>query len=86
MSLILELSGLFCGVLARTLLPYMRKLKQGRIDKFTGHGNFISGKVIAGKGVHPAAVGFNLAGDIAGTALFSALKDHVLDKMGYPAA
>jgi len=33
-SLILQILGLFSGVLARTLIPYIRKLKQGKIQKF----------------------------------------------------
>lgn len=33
-ELILKLSGIFLGVLVRTMAPYLRKLKQGRIRKF----------------------------------------------------
>jgi len=31
---IIKLSGVFAGVLARMLLPYFRKLKQNKIQKF----------------------------------------------------
>jgi len=34
MSFFVQFSGLFLGVLSRTLLPYFRKLKQGKIRKF----------------------------------------------------
>jgi hypothetical protein len=34
MSILLELLGLFFGVFSRTWIPYLRKLKQGRADKF----------------------------------------------------
>lgn len=34
MELWLKLLGILLGVLARTLLPYLRKLKQGKIKKF----------------------------------------------------
>lgn len=34
MELILKLSGILLGVLARTLVPYLRKLKQGEITEF----------------------------------------------------
>jgi len=34
MELLLKLSGILTGVLARTLLPYLRKLKQGKIESF----------------------------------------------------
>jgi hypothetical protein len=34
MELILKLSGILLGVLARTLVPYLRKLKQGKITEF----------------------------------------------------
>lgn len=36
MELVLKLSGIFFGVLARTLSPYLRKMKQGKIKKFDG--------------------------------------------------
>jgi hypothetical protein len=34
MELFLKLSGILLGVLARTLLPYLRKLMTGKIKKF----------------------------------------------------
>jgi len=34
MSFLVQFLGLFLGVLSRTLLPYFRKLKQGKIKKF----------------------------------------------------
>jgi len=34
MELLLKLSGILTGVLARTLVPYLRKLKQGKIKSF----------------------------------------------------
>lgn len=34
MDLLLKLSGILLGVLARTLVPYLRKLKQGKIQNF----------------------------------------------------
>ncbi len=34
MNIFLELSGLFFGVFTRTWIPYIRKLKQNKIDKF----------------------------------------------------
>ncbi len=34
MELFLKLSGILLGVLARTLVPYLRKLRQGKIKKF----------------------------------------------------
>ena len=34
MELLLKLSGILLGVLARTLVPYLRKLKQGKIQSF----------------------------------------------------
>jgi hypothetical protein len=34
MSLILQILGLFLGVFVRTYLPYIRKLKDGKIKKF----------------------------------------------------
>ena len=34
MSFLIQISGLFSGVFARTLVPYFRKLKQGKILKF----------------------------------------------------
>jgi len=32
--LILELSGIFLGVLARALFPWLRKLRQGKLEHF----------------------------------------------------
>jgi len=34
MELFLKLFGILFGVLARTLVPYLRKLKQGKIEEF----------------------------------------------------
>ena len=34
MELALKLLGILFGVLARTLVPYLRKLKQGKVKKF----------------------------------------------------
>jgi len=34
MDLTLKLSGIFLGVLARTLFPYLRKLKEGKVTSF----------------------------------------------------
>ena len=34
MGIVLKLTGLFLGVLLRTWLPYIRKLKQGKIERF----------------------------------------------------
>jgi len=34
MELFLKLSGILLGVLARTLVPYLRKLRQGKIKEF----------------------------------------------------
>jgi hypothetical protein len=34
MELFLKLSGILLGVLARTLVPYLRKLNQGKIKNF----------------------------------------------------
>ncbi|MCM8774597.1 MAG: hypothetical protein NC820_07715 [Candidatus Omnitrophica bacterium] len=34
MELTIKLLGVFLGVLARTLLPYIRKVKQGKVKKF----------------------------------------------------
>jgi hypothetical protein len=34
MELLLKLSGILTGVLAKTLVPYLRKLKQGKIKIF----------------------------------------------------
>ena len=34
MELVLKLLGILFGVLARTLAPYLRKLKQGKIKEF----------------------------------------------------
>ena len=34
MEIAIELSGIFLGVLARTLAPYLRKLREGKIKKF----------------------------------------------------
>jgi len=34
MELILKLLGILFGVLARTLVPYLRKFKQGKVRKF----------------------------------------------------
>jgi len=34
MEVALKLSGILFGVLARTLVPYLRKLKQGKIKSF----------------------------------------------------
>ena len=34
MELFLTLSGILLGVLARTLVPYLRKLRQGKIKEF----------------------------------------------------
>ncbi len=31
---LLIIGGLFFGVLARTLLPFLRKMKQGKVEKF----------------------------------------------------
>ena len=36
MSFVLQLSGIFCGVLFRTFLPYLRKLKSGTASPFKG--------------------------------------------------
>ena len=33
-ELVLKLLGILFGVLARTLVPYLRKLKQGKVKKF----------------------------------------------------
>ena len=35
MELALILTGIFLGILARTLLPFIRKLKQGKIEGFS---------------------------------------------------
>jgi hypothetical protein len=32
--LTLEISGIFLGVLARTLFPWLRKLRQGKLEHF----------------------------------------------------
>jgi len=34
MEVVLKLLGILFGVLARTLVPYLRKLKQGKVRKF----------------------------------------------------
>jgi len=34
MELALKLSGILFGVLARTLMPYLRKIKQGKVKEF----------------------------------------------------
>jgi len=34
MELFLKLSGILLGVLARTLVPYLRKLRQGKVKEF----------------------------------------------------
>lgn len=34
MEVILKLSGILLGVLARTLAPYLRKVKQGKVKEF----------------------------------------------------
>jgi len=34
MELLLKLLGILFGVLARTLVPYLRKLKQGKVKEF----------------------------------------------------
>jgi len=34
MKMLIQLLGLFAGVFARTWLPYIRKLKQGKIERF----------------------------------------------------
>ncbi len=34
MELFLKLSGILLGVLSRTLVPYLRKLKQGKVKEF----------------------------------------------------
>ncbi len=34
MELALKITGILCGVLARTLMPYLRKMKQGKIKRF----------------------------------------------------
>ena len=33
-ELVLKLLGILFGVLARTLVPYLRKVKQGKVKKF----------------------------------------------------
>lgn len=35
MDLTLKLSGIFLGVLARTLVPYLRKLREGKVTSFS---------------------------------------------------
>jgi len=35
MVLILKLSGILFGVLARTIVPYLRKVKQGKVKNFS---------------------------------------------------
>lgn len=35
MELALKLSGILLGVLARSLIPYLRKLKQGKVARFS---------------------------------------------------
>jgi len=37
MEFLLKLAGVFSGVLSRMLVPYIRKLKQKKIDKFNNH-------------------------------------------------
>jgi len=34
MELTLKFAGILLGVLARTLMPYLRKLRQGKIKRF----------------------------------------------------
>jgi H+/Cl- antiporter ClcA len=34
MEVVLKLSGILLGVLARTLVPYLRKVKQGKVKEF----------------------------------------------------
>ena len=34
MEVVLKLSGILLGVLARTLAPYLRKVKQGKVKEF----------------------------------------------------
>ena len=34
MDLVLKLSGIFCGILARTLVPWLRKLREGKVKGF----------------------------------------------------
>jgi hypothetical protein len=52
MEFLIKLLGIFFGVLFRMLLPYIRKLKQGKIDKFEkkylniGIGSFILSLII----------------------------------------
>lgn len=35
MELAIKLSGILLGVLARSIIPYLRKLKQGKVIKFS---------------------------------------------------
>jgi hypothetical protein len=37
MEFLLKLTGVFFGVLSRMLIPYIRKLKQGKIESFNNH-------------------------------------------------
>lgn len=52
MDLILKLSGIFLGVLVRTLVPYLRKLRQGKVTSFhsgylwSAAGSFVLGFII----------------------------------------
>ncbi len=34
MEVVIKLAGILFGVLARTIVPYLRKLKQGKVGKF----------------------------------------------------
>jgi len=49
MSFVLQLTGIFCGVLFRTLLPYLRKMKNGTARSFRGRylASAVSSAVIA---------------------------------------
>ena len=49
MSFALQLAGIFCGVLFRTILPYLRKLKSGPATAFKGRylASALSSAVIA---------------------------------------
>jgi hypothetical protein len=44
---ILKLAGVFCGVLARTLLPWLRKLREGQVQKFDRRYVYMAGASLA---------------------------------------
>jgi hypothetical protein len=55
---------------------------KGNGNVFVKHLDVEADALFGGEGVHVAADGIDLAGDLLGSAMLGAFEDHVLDKMG----